>query len=156
MLKPAEQSPLTALALAELAAEAGVPDGVLNVVPGYGPDAGEPLGRHPDVDKIAFTGSVEIGRRFLVYAGESNGKAVSLELGGKSPQVVLADAADLDAAAERDRLGDLLQRRSDLSRRLARGRCARSGAIRSPNSSSSSRASSRPPTRRRRTPGSAR
>ena len=100
VLKPAEQSPLTALALAELAAEAGLPDGVLNVVPGYGPDAGEPLGRHPDVDKIAFTGSVEIGRRFLVYAGESNGKAVSLELGGKSPQVVLADAADLDAAAD--------------------------------------------------------
>ena len=100
VLKPAEQSPLTALALAELAAEAGMPDGVLNVVPGYGPDAGEPLGRHPDVDKVAFTGSVEIGRRFLVYAGESNGKAVSLELGGKSPQVVLADAADLDAAAE--------------------------------------------------------
>ena len=100
VLKPAEQSPLTALALAELAAEAGVPDGVLNVVPGYGPDAGEPLGRHPDVDKIAFTGSVEIGRRFLVYAGESNGKSVSLELGGKSPQVVLADAADLDAAAD--------------------------------------------------------
>jgi gamma-glutamyl-gamma-aminobutyraldehyde dehydrogenase/4-guanidinobutyraldehyde dehydrogenase/NAD-dependent aldehyde dehydrogenase len=100
VLKPAEQSPLTALALAELAAEAGVPDGVLNVVPGYGPDAGEPLGRHPDVDKVAFTGSVEIGRRFLVYAGESNGKAVSLELGGKSPQVVLADAGDLDAAAE--------------------------------------------------------
>jgi acyl-CoA reductase-like NAD-dependent aldehyde dehydrogenase len=100
VLKPAEQSPLTALALAELAAEAGVPAGVLNVVAGYGPDAGEPLGRHPDVDKIAFTGSVEIGRRFLVYAGESNGKAVSLELGGKSPQVVLADAADLDAAAD--------------------------------------------------------
>jgi acyl-CoA reductase-like NAD-dependent aldehyde dehydrogenase len=100
VLKPAEQSPLTALALAELAAEAGVPDGVLNVVPGFGPDAGEPLGRHPDVDKVAFTGSVEIGRRFLVYAGESNGKAVSLELGGKSPQVVLADAADLDAAAD--------------------------------------------------------
>jgi len=100
VLKPAEQSPLTALALAELAAEAGLPAGVLNVVPGYGPDAGEPLGRHPDVDKLAFTGSVEIGRRFLVYAGESNGKAVSLELGGKSPQVVLADAVDLDAAAD--------------------------------------------------------
>ena len=100
VLKPAEQSPLTALALAELAAEAGLPAGVLNVVPGYGPDAGEPLGRHPDVDKLAFTGSVEIGRRFLVYAGESNGKAVSLELGGKSPQVVLADAVDLDATAD--------------------------------------------------------
>jgi gamma-glutamyl-gamma-aminobutyraldehyde dehydrogenase/4-guanidinobutyraldehyde dehydrogenase/NAD-dependent aldehyde dehydrogenase len=100
VLKPAEQSPLTALALAELAAEAGVPDGVLNVVPGYGEEAGEPLGRHPLVDKIAFTGSVEIGRRFQVYAGESNGKAVSLELGGKSPQVVLADVGDLDATAQ--------------------------------------------------------
>jgi acyl-CoA reductase-like NAD-dependent aldehyde dehydrogenase len=100
VLKPAEQSPLTALKLAELAVEAGVPAGVLNVVPGYGEEAGEPLGRHHGVDKIAFTGSVEVGRRFLVYAGESNGKAVSLELGGKSPQVVLADAADLDAAAD--------------------------------------------------------
>ncbi len=100
VLKPAEQSPLTALALAELAAEAGVPDGVLNVVPGFGEEAGEPLGRHPDVDKLAFTGSVEVGRLFLRYAGESNGKAVSLELGGKSPHVVLADAADLEAAAD--------------------------------------------------------
>jgi acyl-CoA reductase-like NAD-dependent aldehyde dehydrogenase len=100
VLKPAEQSPLTALALAELAGEAGVPDGVLNVVPGYGEEAGEPLGRHPLVDKLAFTGSVEVGRRFLVYAGESNGKAVSLELGGKTPHVVLADAGDLDAAVQ--------------------------------------------------------
>jgi acyl-CoA reductase-like NAD-dependent aldehyde dehydrogenase len=100
VLKPAEQSPLTALALAELAAEAGLPDGVLNVVPGFGEEAGEPLGRHPLVDKVAFTGSVEIGRRFLSYAGESNGKAVSLELGGKSPHVVLADAGDLDGAAQ--------------------------------------------------------
>ena len=99
VLKPAEQSPLSALLLAELAAEAGLPNGVLNVVPGFGAEAGEALGRHPDVDKIAFTGSVGIGRRFLVYAGESNGKQVSLELGGKSPQVVLADAPDLDAAA---------------------------------------------------------
>jgi acyl-CoA reductase-like NAD-dependent aldehyde dehydrogenase len=100
VLKPAEQSPLSALALAELAARAGLPDGVLNVVPGFGEEAGEPLGRHPDVDKITFTGSVEVGRRFLRYAGESNGKAVSLELGGKSPHVVLADAGDLDRAAE--------------------------------------------------------
>ena len=100
VLKPAEQSPLTALALAELAAEAGLPDGVLNVVPGFGEEAGEPLGRHPLVDKVAFTGSVEIGRRFLSYAGESNGKAVSLELGGKSPHVVLADAGDLEGAAQ--------------------------------------------------------
>jgi gamma-glutamyl-gamma-aminobutyraldehyde dehydrogenase/4-guanidinobutyraldehyde dehydrogenase/NAD-dependent aldehyde dehydrogenase len=100
VLKPAEQSPLTALALAELGAEAGLPDGVLNVVPGFGEEAGEPLGRHPLVDKITFTGSVEVGRRFLRYAGESNGKAVSLELGGKSPHVVLGDADDLDAVAE--------------------------------------------------------
>jgi gamma-glutamyl-gamma-aminobutyraldehyde dehydrogenase/4-guanidinobutyraldehyde dehydrogenase/NAD-dependent aldehyde dehydrogenase len=99
VLKPAEQSPLSALLLAELAAEAGLPEGVLNVVPGFGEEAGQALGRHPDVDKIAFTGSVEVGRRFLVYAGESNGKQVSLELGGKSAQVVLADAPDLDAAA---------------------------------------------------------
>jgi gamma-glutamyl-gamma-aminobutyraldehyde dehydrogenase/4-guanidinobutyraldehyde dehydrogenase/NAD-dependent aldehyde dehydrogenase len=100
VLKPAEQSPLSALALAELAAEAGVPDGVLNVVPGFGEEAGEPLGRHPDVDKVAFTGSVPVGRLFQRYAGESNGKQVSLELGGKSPQVVLADANDLQAVAE--------------------------------------------------------
>ena len=72
---------------------------MLNVAPGFGEEAGEPLGRHPLVDKIAFTGSVEVGRRFQVYAGESNGKAVSLELGGKSPHVVLADAGELDAVA---------------------------------------------------------
>jgi gamma-glutamyl-gamma-aminobutyraldehyde dehydrogenase/4-guanidinobutyraldehyde dehydrogenase/NAD-dependent aldehyde dehydrogenase len=100
VLKPAEQSPLSALALAELAAQAGIPDGVLNVVPGYGEEAGEALGRHDDVDKVAFTGSVPVGRLFQRYAGESNGKAVSLELGGKSPQVVLADAGDLQAAAQ--------------------------------------------------------
>ena len=100
VLKPAEQSPLSALALAELAAEAGIPDGVLNVVPGFGEEAGQALGRHEDVDKIAFTGSVPVGRLFQRYAGESNGKQVSLELGGKSPQVVLADAADLQTVAE--------------------------------------------------------
>ncbi|HUB03705.1 MAG TPA: aldehyde dehydrogenase, partial [Solirubrobacteraceae bacterium] len=100
VLKPAEQSPLSALALAELGAEAGLPDGVLNVVPGFGEEAGEPLGRHVLVDKITFTGSVDVGRRFLRYAGESNGKAVSLELGGKSPHVVLADVEDLDRAAD--------------------------------------------------------
>jgi gamma-glutamyl-gamma-aminobutyraldehyde dehydrogenase/4-guanidinobutyraldehyde dehydrogenase/NAD-dependent aldehyde dehydrogenase len=99
VLKPAEQSSLSALLLAELAARAGLPDGVLGVVPGLGPVAGAALGRHPDVDKIAFTGSVEVGRAFLGYAAASNGKQVSLELGGKSPQVVLADAPDLTAAA---------------------------------------------------------
>lgn len=100
VLKPAEQSPLSALALAELAAEVGIPDGVLNVVPGFGEQAGAALGRHPDVDKVAFTGSVAVGRLFQRYAGESNGKQVSLELGGKTPHVVLADAQDLQAAAE--------------------------------------------------------
>ncbi|MCU1394198.1 MAG: aldehyde dehydrogenase [Ilumatobacteraceae bacterium] len=99
VLKPAEQSPLSALLLAELASEAGLPDGVLNVVPGFGPTAGAALGRHMDVDKIAFTGSGEVGRYFMHYAADSNAKSVSLELGGKSPQVVLADVADLAAAA---------------------------------------------------------
>ncbi len=99
VLKPAEQSPLTALRLAELAQQAGLPDGVLNVVPGFGETAGAALGRHMDVDKIAFTGSTEVGRYFLRYAAESNLKSVSLELGGKSPQLVLADAPDLEAAA---------------------------------------------------------
>ncbi|WP_132879070.1 aldehyde dehydrogenase family protein [Tamaricihabitans halophyticus] len=100
VLKPAEQSPLSALVLARLAAEAGIPDGVFNVIPGDGPVTGAALGRHGDVDKLAFTGSVEVGRAFQRYAGESNGKSVSVELGGKSPQLVLADAGDLDAVAE--------------------------------------------------------
>ncbi|MEJ7631831.1 MAG: aldehyde dehydrogenase [Rubrobacteraceae bacterium] len=99
VLKPAEQSSLTALVIAELAAEAGVPDGVLNVVPGFGEEAGAALGRHMDVDKISFTGSTEVGKAFLCYAGESNMKSVSLECGGKSPQVIMADVPDLDAAA---------------------------------------------------------
>lgn len=98
VLKPAEQSPYTALRVAELAVEAGIPEGVFNVVSGYGETAGQALGRHMDVDCLAFTGSTVVGRMFQKYAGESNGKRVSLELGGKSPQVVLADA-DLDAAA---------------------------------------------------------
>ncbi|MDQ3429183.1 MAG: aldehyde dehydrogenase family protein, partial [Actinomycetota bacterium] len=99
VLKPAEQSPLSALILARLAAEAGVPDGVFNVVPGYGPTAGAALGHHPGVDKLTFTGSTEVGKAFLGYAGESNMKSVSLECGGKSPQVVLADVPDLKEAA---------------------------------------------------------
>jgi acyl-CoA reductase-like NAD-dependent aldehyde dehydrogenase len=100
VLKPAEQSSLSALLLARLAVEAGLPAGVLNVVTGLGPEAGQALGRHPDVDKIAFTGSAEVGRMFQRYAGESNGKQVQLEAGGKSPQLVLADAADLEAVAQ--------------------------------------------------------
>jgi gamma-glutamyl-gamma-aminobutyraldehyde dehydrogenase/4-guanidinobutyraldehyde dehydrogenase/NAD-dependent aldehyde dehydrogenase len=99
VLKPAEQSPLSALLLAELATRAGLPDGCLNVVTGFGPTAGAALGRHMDVDKLAFTGSTEVGKYFLRYAAESNAKPVSLELGGKTPHVVLRDCPDLDAAA---------------------------------------------------------
>ncbi|GGF43039.1 gamma-glutamyl-gamma-aminobutyraldehyde dehydrogenase [Aliidongia dinghuensis] len=98
ILKPAEQSPYTALRIASLAMEAGLPEGVLNVVSGYGATAGQALGRHMDVDCVTFTGSTEVGKLFMRYAGESNAKRVSLELGGKSPQLVLADS-DLDAAA---------------------------------------------------------
>ncbi|MBP0583459.1 aldehyde dehydrogenase [Labrys sp. LIt4] len=98
VLKPAEQSPLSALRLGELARQAGLPDGVLNVVPGFGEKAGKPLALHPDVDMISFTGSTEVGKLMLRNAGESNMKRVALECGGKSPHVVLADA-DLDAAA---------------------------------------------------------
>jgi acyl-CoA reductase-like NAD-dependent aldehyde dehydrogenase len=99
VLKPASASPLTALRLAELAAEAGIPDGVLNVVPGPGAVLGEALARHPGVDKVAFTGSTEVGKSLLRAIGETDIKGVSLELGGKSPQVVLADVGDLEAAA---------------------------------------------------------
>lgn len=100
VVKPAEESPLSALRLAELAAEAGLPDGVLSVVPGTGPVAGQALGRHPDVDVIAFTGSTAVGKLFQRYAGESNMKQVWLECGGKSANVVFPDAADLDAVAD--------------------------------------------------------
>ncbi|HXQ41686.1 MAG TPA: aldehyde dehydrogenase [Candidatus Udaeobacter sp.] len=99
ILKPAEQSPLTAIRIAELAAEAGVPEGVFNVVPGFGETAGQALGRHMDVDCIAFTGSAEVGKFFLRYSGESNMKRVSLECGGKTPNIIMADCSDLDAAA---------------------------------------------------------
>ena len=99
VLKPASQSPLSALRIAELATEAGLPDGVLNVVPGPGAVIGDALARHPGVDKIAFTGSTEVGKALLRAVGESDVKAISLELGGKSPQVVLADVGDLGAAA---------------------------------------------------------
>jgi gamma-glutamyl-gamma-aminobutyraldehyde dehydrogenase len=100
ILKPAEQSPLSALRLGELATEAGLPAGVLNVVPGFGETAGRALGLHPDVDCVAFTGSTEVGKLFLRYSSESNAKPVWLECGGKSPNLVFADAADLDRAAE--------------------------------------------------------
>jgi len=96
VLKPAEQTPLSALRLGELIAEAGFPEGVVNIVPGYGETAGAALAAHPDVDKIAFTGSTEVGK-LIVHAAAGNLKKVSLELGGKSPNVVFKDA-DLDSA----------------------------------------------------------
>lgn len=99
VLKPAEETSLTALRVAELAVEAGVPRGVFNVVPGTGPDVGEPIGRHMDIDMVSFTGSTETGKRFLGYSAESNAKEVVLEMGGKNPAVVMADAENLDRVA---------------------------------------------------------
>ncbi len=92
LLKPAEQTPLTALRLAALAAEAGVPAGVLNVLPGHGETAGQAIGRHKGIDVVSFTGSTEVGAYFLKYSAESNLKPVGLEMGGKSPFIVLEDA----------------------------------------------------------------
>jgi acyl-CoA reductase-like NAD-dependent aldehyde dehydrogenase len=99
VLKPSEKSPLTALKAAELAIEAGIPPGVLNVVPGLGQQAGKALALHMDVDAIAFTGSTATGHAIMQYAGQSNLKRVSLECGGKSPNIVLADYPDVDKAA---------------------------------------------------------
>src|ERR1700676_1208007 len=96
VLKPAEQTPLTALLLGELIQEAGIPEGVVNIVPGYGETAGAALAAHPEVDKVAFTGSTEVGK-LILHAAAGNLKKVSLELGGKSPNIVLEDAA-LDSA----------------------------------------------------------
>lgn len=100
ILKPAEQSPFAALRLGELALEAGVPAGALQVLTGRGPTTGQAIGLHDDVDAVAFTGSADVGKRFLGYAGQSNMKRIALECGGKSPQVVTRDCGDLDAAAE--------------------------------------------------------
>lgn len=99
VLKPAEQTPLTALYCAQLSVEAGFPAGVLNVVPGFGPTAGAAIASHPDIRKVAFTGSVEVGRLISVAAAQSNLKKVSLELGGKSPLIILDDA-NVNEAAE--------------------------------------------------------
>ena len=100
IVKPAEQTSLTALRVAELATEAGVPRGVLQVLPGTGPAVGEKLGRHRDIDMVSFTGSTETGRLFLKYSSESNLKKVVLECGGKNPAVVFNDAENLDLVAE--------------------------------------------------------
>jgi len=100
VLKPAELTSLSAIRMAELAADAGLPPGVFNVVPGLGETAGQAIGRHPDIDMAAFTGSTEVARYFLKYSAESNLKRVILECGGKSPQLVLADPPDLDLVAQ--------------------------------------------------------
>jgi 4-guanidinobutyraldehyde dehydrogenase/NAD-dependent aldehyde dehydrogenase len=100
ILKPSERSPLTAIRIAQLAIDAGIPTGVLQVLPGYGHTVGDALARHPDVDTIVFTGSTKIAKQLLISAGESNMKRVWLEAGGKSPNIVFADAPDLQAAAD--------------------------------------------------------
>ena len=99
ILKPAEQTSLSALRIAELAQEAGFPDGVINVVPGYGPTAGAAIASHPDINKVAFTGSTEVGQEIMKAAAGSNLKRVTLELGGKSPNIIFADA-DVETAAK--------------------------------------------------------
>jgi len=99
VLKPSEKSPLTAIRIARLAVEAGIPPGVLNVLPGYGHTVGKALALHMDVDTLVFTGSTRTAKQLLIYAGESNMKRVWLEAGGKSPNIVFADAPDLRAAA---------------------------------------------------------
>ena len=99
VMKPAEQTPLTALRVGELIVEAGYPDGVVNILPGFGPTAGAAIARHMDVDKVAFTGSTEVGHLIMEAAAQSNLKRVTLELGGKSPNIVFADT-DLDEAVE--------------------------------------------------------
>lgn len=105
VLKPAEQSPLSALRIGELALEAGIPEGVFNVVPGLGPTAGKALALHMDVDCLTFTGSGEVGKLLLQYSGQSNMKKVWLECGGKTPNVVLSDAPDIEAVGQAAALG---------------------------------------------------
>ncbi|UVO18008.1 aldehyde dehydrogenase [Stutzerimonas stutzeri] len=100
VLKPSEKSPLTAIRIARLAIEAGIPAGVLNVLPGYGHTVGKALALHMDVDTLVFTGSTRVAKQLMIYAGESNMKRVWLEAGGKSPNIVFADAPDLQAAAQ--------------------------------------------------------
>lgn len=100
ILKPSEKSPLTAIRVAQLALDAGIPAGVFNVLPGYGHTVGKALALHMDVDCLVFTGSTRIAKQLMIYAGESNMKRVWLEAGGKSPNIVFADAPDLQEAAE--------------------------------------------------------
>src|SRR6056300_520371 len=100
IVKPAAETTLTALRLAELATEAGLPRGVLNIVPGGGAVVGEPIGRHMDIDMVSFTGSTVTGKRFLTYAAQSNAKEIVLEMGGKNPAIVMDDAENLDRVAQ--------------------------------------------------------
>ena len=132
VLKPSEKSPLTALRLAELALEAGLPPGVFNVVPGYGHEAGEALALHMEVDAIGFTGSTRVGRRMYEYAGKSNLKRVYNELGGKSAFVVFEDYADVARAARTVAGGMFFNQGESLQRALARA----GARARSPTSSS--------------------
>jgi gamma-glutamyl-gamma-aminobutyraldehyde dehydrogenase len=131
IVKPSRLTSLSVIRLAELATEAGLPDGVLNVVPGPGGSAGSALGRHMDVDMVTFTGSTEVGRLFLTYAAASNLKEIVLECGGKSPQVVLADAPDLDVVAERVLYGALMNMGENCScgSRLIVHRSVRDGLV---------------------------
>ena len=100
IVKPAEQTSMTALRIGELAIEAGIPAGVLNILPGMGPEVSEPMGRHHGIDAVSFTGSTEVGRLFLEFSAQSNLKKIILECGGKNPAVVLSDADNLDSVAE--------------------------------------------------------
>jgi aldehyde dehydrogenase (NAD+) len=104
VMKPAEQTPLSALRIGELILEAGFPEGVVNLLPGFGPTAGAAIARHMDIDKVAFTGSTEVGHLVMEAAGRSNMKRVTLELGGKSPNIIFADA-DFDEAVEGAHMG---------------------------------------------------
>jgi aldehyde dehydrogenase (NAD+) len=104
VMKPAEQTPLSALRIGELVVEAGFPEGVVNLLPGFGPTAGAAIARHMDVDKVAFTGSTEVGRLIMEAAAKSNLKRITLELGGKSPNIIFADT-DLDEAVEGAHMG---------------------------------------------------
>src|SRR6202035_362835 len=99
VMKPAEQTPLSALRVGELILEAGFPEGVVNILPGYAPTAGAAIARHMDVDKVAFTGSTEVGHLIMRAAADTNLKRVTLELGGKRPNIVFADA-DMEKAIE--------------------------------------------------------
>jgi aldehyde dehydrogenase (NAD+) len=104
VMKPAEQTPLSALRIGELVVEAGFPEGVVNLLPGFGPTAGAAIARHMDVDKVAFTGSTEVGRLIMEAAAKSNLKRITLELGGKSPNIIFADT-DLDEGVEGAHMG---------------------------------------------------